>query len=209
MDRMDGKTGGRPVGSWGEREEGILDVAQALFRREGYDAVSMAMVARQAGLSEGTLYNYFSDKRDLVLRVGGRIMAQIVADAERVVRDAPSLREGLEGLIAIQFRIVLEDKELYRMLLREVRADKTYSRADNRSMFRAYTDVFFALIDKWRPDAATHSPLSLPMMRDLVYGGTEHVAWNAILREREHAIDVPATARIVADILLKGLGLDD
>lgn len=197
-----------PVGSWGEREEGILAVAEDLFQRDGYDAVSMAMVARAAGLSEGTLYNYFADKRDLVYRVGHRVMQRIVADAERAVAEAGSLREGLEALVAIQLRIVFDQKEIYRMLLREVRADKDYSRADNCGIFRLYTDIFFALIERWRPEAAERSPLSLSMMRDLVYGGTEHVAWNAILRQREQDLDVPAVSRLLADALLRALDLD-
>ena len=74
MARGQGRTAAVPVGSWGEREDGILDVAETLFQEHGYEAVTMAMVARAAGLSEGTLYNYFADKRDLVVRVGQRLM---------------------------------------------------------------------------------------------------------------------------------------
>ena len=58
-----------PVGRWGEREQGIIEVATQLYLQGGYDNVTMAAVASAAGLSEGTLYNYFRDKQDLQLRV--------------------------------------------------------------------------------------------------------------------------------------------
>ena len=58
-----------PVGRWGEREQGIIEVATQLYLQGGYENVTMAAVASAAGLSEGTLYNYFRDKQDLQLRV--------------------------------------------------------------------------------------------------------------------------------------------
>lgn len=45
----------------------IADVAAALFAERGYDAVSMADVARAADVSDQTVYNYFPAKQDLVL----------------------------------------------------------------------------------------------------------------------------------------------
>ncbi|MGV1822377.1 TetR/AcrR family transcriptional regulator [Agrobacterium tumefaciens] len=43
----------------------IIDVAGALFLREGYGSVSMATIASAVGGSKGTLYGYFSSKEDL------------------------------------------------------------------------------------------------------------------------------------------------
>ncbi len=45
----------------------IADVAAGLFARHGYDAVSMVEVAREAGVSDQTVYNYFPAKHELVL----------------------------------------------------------------------------------------------------------------------------------------------
>ncbi|MEZ2224245.1 MULTISPECIES: TetR/AcrR family transcriptional regulator [Rhizobium] len=43
----------------------IIDVAGALFLREGYGSVSMATIASAVGGSKGTLYGYFPSKEDL------------------------------------------------------------------------------------------------------------------------------------------------
>src|SRR5271154_546068 len=128
-----------PVGQRGEREAGILAIAAGLFAERGYDKVSMAMVAGAAGLSEGTLYNYFRDKRDLILRVGFLALEKRVAEAERAIEDAPSLRAGLEGLIAVQLRTILDHEESFRIWLREVRAAEAYPDSQARGLFRRYT----------------------------------------------------------------------
>src|SRR5215510_3360454 len=87
-----------PVGRWGEREKGILEVATSLYAREGYENVSMAAVASAAGLSEGTLYNYFRDKQDLVLRVSSAAFEGRIEAAEKAVAGSTSLEQGLERL---------------------------------------------------------------------------------------------------------------
>jgi AcrR family transcriptional regulator len=47
------------------RRQQILDAALACFSRRGYHSTSMEDIAREAGLSIGALYTYFSSKEDL------------------------------------------------------------------------------------------------------------------------------------------------
>ena len=48
-----------------ERRRQLLAEATALFATHGYDELSMAKLAREAGISKPLLYHYFPSKRDL------------------------------------------------------------------------------------------------------------------------------------------------
>ncbi|HEX8207064.1 MAG TPA: TetR/AcrR family transcriptional regulator [Solirubrobacteraceae bacterium] len=48
-----------------ERRRQLLEQATALFATHGYDELSMAKLAREAGISKPLLYHYFPSKRDL------------------------------------------------------------------------------------------------------------------------------------------------
>lgn len=48
-----------------EKERQILDGAAAAFSRDGYEGASMSGIAAAAGVSKGTLYNYFNGKKAL------------------------------------------------------------------------------------------------------------------------------------------------
>ena len=48
----------------GKRRQ-ILDGACQVFLAQGFDAASMGAIAREAGVSKGTLYVYFKDKEEL------------------------------------------------------------------------------------------------------------------------------------------------
>lgn len=51
------------------RRNQIIDAAEAVIERSGFRAATMDEIAREAELSKGTLYLYFSQKRDLYLAI--------------------------------------------------------------------------------------------------------------------------------------------
>jgi len=52
-----------------ELTERIMDAARALFVRDGYEAVTLSKVADAVEYSQGTIYQYFKDKRALVMAI--------------------------------------------------------------------------------------------------------------------------------------------
>lgn len=196
-----------PVGRWGAREAGILEVAQRLYAARGYERVSMADVAAAAGLSEGTLYNYFRDKTDLVLRVGIAALRRNVDEAKRIAADATSLEQGLRDLIAHQLRNMLAAPEMYRIWLREVKAADAYSRSDAQDALRSFSGQFAAFLDRWAPGHG--SGLDRAVMRDMLYGGIEQVGWTAIVQNRRRTFDIDGAAHKLASVYLAAFGIAD
>jgi AcrR family transcriptional regulator len=67
-----------------ETREAITRAAGRLFARRGFDAVTVADIARAAKVSEKTVFNYFPAKEDLVFGAGmQRIAALIDAVSDR------------------------------------------------------------------------------------------------------------------------------
>lgn len=198
-----------PVGRWGEREKGILEVATLLYASEGYENVSMAAVASAAGLSEGTLYNYFHDKQDLVLRVSAAAFEGRIAEAERIVRESESLHAGVEALIALEFDILIKAKEIFRIWLREVRGAGGYRQSPARKRLRGFSSQLIRLFEKWNATPDPRLGLSLPLMRDMVFGSLEHIVWTAIVQRREDEIEVARLSRDLAAAYLRAFGLAD
>jgi AcrR family transcriptional regulator len=61
-----------------QTRETIAHAAMALFARHGFDAVTVADVARAADVSEKTVFNYFPAKEDLVLHGGEERRAALI-----------------------------------------------------------------------------------------------------------------------------------
>lgn len=192
-----------PVGRWGSRESGIIEVATRLFSDKGYDSVTMAAVASACGLSEGTLYNYFRDKRDLALRVTLAAFERHTSEAASIVAESASLREGLEKLIALELRILIEARSMMALWLREVRGAPEYPHSAARDVLRRFSSQLIALFQKWGYQPAAATGLNHALMRDIMFGGVEHVVWTAIVQGRADRLDEGALARALADVYLR------
>jgi len=55
------------------RRNQILDAAAAVFAEKGFHRATTKEIARTAGVSEGTIYNYFDSKADLLIGIMARL----------------------------------------------------------------------------------------------------------------------------------------
>ena len=75
-----------------ETREAITRAAWKLFARRGFDAVTVADIARAAKVSEKTVFNYFPAKEDLVFGAGMQRTAALI-DAVRARPPGASIVE--------------------------------------------------------------------------------------------------------------------
>jgi AcrR family transcriptional regulator len=129
-----------------QTRQGIADAAHRLFAERGFDAVTVAEVAREANVSEGTVFNYFPTKEELFYSGMEAFEAQLI-DA---VRD----RAPGESVLAAFRRFVLdgtrrlaaeEVAELIANAARIVTASPAL-RARERDIVADYTDALATLI---------------------------------------------------------------
>lgn len=73
----------------------LLDAAEELFARKGYDATTTREIAAKSGDTLGTLNYHFGSKRNLLERILQRRFVVVAEGRERYYRDA--LAEGTDG----------------------------------------------------------------------------------------------------------------
>ncbi|MFJ4832834.1 TetR/AcrR family transcriptional regulator [Streptomyces sp. NPDC088747] len=74
----------------------ILRTALRLFSEQGYEATTIAQIAREAGVSQRTLFRYFGTKEDLV----GGSQDEFVALMAETIREQPADADVWEALRA-------------------------------------------------------------------------------------------------------------
>lgn len=95
-----------------ERVERILNAAAQLIAEGGSEAMRMSDVAAAAGISIGSLYQYFPDKRAIVRTLAERYNAQgreCIRDGLAGVRDLDHLCEAFGGLIDTYYGMFLAE----------------------------------------------------------------------------------------------------
>jgi TetR/AcrR family transcriptional regulator, fatty acid metabolism regulator protein len=122
-----GKRSKRSYKPAAERREQLLDCALSAFAERGYHGTSIADVCARAGVGRATLYQYFTDKRELLVALAERI-AQRILDAHASRRPfslPPGARPSQEQVVRfVQARfasvlgVVFEDAATARLVLR-------------------------------------------------------------------------------------------
>lgn len=105
-----------------ERARATVDAigmaAAQLLEQEGYEAVTTNRVAERAGVSVGSLYEYFPNKQSIVAIALGRALREIIDEIGRSLHDALALPEQPRGGIDHWIRAIVCALEKRAALLR-------------------------------------------------------------------------------------------
>ena len=82
----------------GARRTQILAAASAIFARKGFDRATVTDISRAAGLAEGSIYNYFRSKEELLVHIP-RQLAQPVLSALLEQAPVPATAEEMEAFL--------------------------------------------------------------------------------------------------------------
>jgi len=114
------RVGGRPAAGTdpGKRRQ-IMAGADAVFNRLGFDAASMNDIAREAGVSKGTLYVYFESKEELFVALLGEQRERHAEDLFAALSDDPDLDHALFLLAKRIATLLCQDRVItaYRIVI--------------------------------------------------------------------------------------------
>jgi TetR/AcrR family transcriptional regulator, fatty acid metabolism regulator protein len=186
-----------------DRRDSIVNAARKVFSEKGYDAASISEIARQANASDGLLYRYFDGKRDLLFAALDDFYTEVLQESERAIKDAKGFEAKFSGLIESHIGIFSEDAGMCRLFISEVRNLDEYVGSNFQALNKRYTKLLSVVLDLGVAEGVLSANADRRVIRDMVFGGIEHIAWRHISAGQR--IDVPALAKQVAAIILKGI----
>ena len=92
----------------------IMEAAFQLIANNGYEATSIAQIARKAGVSKGLLYNYFVSKEDLLERLVMEAFNEGDELIEKLIVEDPA--ETLENIFKWYFHEMRTRTEHWKLL---------------------------------------------------------------------------------------------
>jgi AcrR family transcriptional regulator len=186
-----------------DRRAAILEAARAAFAERGYGAATIAEIAEATGLAEGTIYKHFASKQDLLHQVMGAFYERIIADLEASVARERTLAGRLRAIVRRQLEAFVEDRDLCRLFIRELRAADGYALSPLHALNRRYTSILLRALAAGRASGEMRPEVEPRFVRDVLYGAVEHVAWRSLVRGTRLPVET-AAAQIVG-LLLRGL----
>ena len=107
-----------------DRQRQILDVALALFAKQGYAATATKQIAREVGIAEGLIFHYFPKKQDLLKALLSERHAFVQEVVEALVLDSHrNMAEELMQVAKHWLTVHRQERQLVAILLSESHGD--------------------------------------------------------------------------------------
>jgi TetR/AcrR family fatty acid metabolism transcriptional regulator len=188
-----------------DRYDAILAAATRVFAEKGYSSASITDIAREADVSDGLIYKYFENKRDLLENVLKSFYERIIADLEPKVSKAKNFEEKLYVLVSEHLQVFVADVDLCRLFISEVRTASDYRGSLIQQLNRRYTSILIEIVDDAIDNGVIRPDIDPRLVRDMIFGAIEHSSWRHVNANK--SLDVPRVARAMTDVLVNGLAL--
>ncbi len=107
-----------------ETRNRIVEAARVLFSRDGYHGTNAKEITAEAGVSVGSFYAYFKDKKELFMELThGHMKQEILAMLDQM-RDLPSEKIGKKETVRHMVQVIADTHDQSPDLYRETEALK-------------------------------------------------------------------------------------
>ncbi len=168
-----------------------LRSAEELFKKIGFRAVTMQLVAREANVAKATLYSYFKNKDELYLAVCGR-MADILRGAVETALAKP--RASLDGRLADA--VIAKQQPIFALVRGSAHAAELFSYTHSLAgeIFAELDQAILRMLRGAMADDAQLAPQAAQLARTLYFGSGELARRSATAAEMEADLGAFAAA---------------
>ena len=182
----------------------ILEAAVHVFARQGFNNATIAQIARQAGVADGTIYLYFKNKEDILVQFFNYKASQVFARFREEVQRARSPIEKLRNLIHRHLAEFQLDRPM--AVVYQAETHRSGRRADTqiRAMSKMYTDIVAEIIEQGQQQGAIRKDLYLGLVKRFILGAVDEVINTWLHAEADY--DLVSMVDPLVDLILRGIG---
>lgn len=182
----------------------ILEAALKVFATQGFHASTIAQIAREAGVADGTIYLYFKNKDDILVQFY-KYKAKLIFERFREeVRKPGTAEDKLRRLICTHLAEFQKDPDM--AIVYQVETHQHVRRANKhiKEMSQMYRDIISEIIELGQAEGAMRRDLYLGLVKRFINGAVDEVI-NAWLHS-DGGYDLISMADPLVDLFIKGIG---
>lgn len=187
-----------------ERLAEIIKISHHMFVEKGYEATSMAEVAKEIGIVEGTIYRYFKTKKDVLLVVLEKWYEKALADYEQNLAGITGVKNRMHFMIWHHLKVLQADPVLCDLIVQHVRASDDYETTKIFQLNKSYSSAVDKIIKEGIAEGIFVEDAPIALVRDMVYGGVEYHSWRYV-SGRSKRLDVDNIADKISHFVYKSL----
>ena len=181
----------------------IIDAMRTLLDDRTFESLTISEIAASAGVTEGLIYKYFKDKRDLLHHVLKEHYEHFLVQLDRDLQGIDGALNKLKKIIWSSIERYANHRVFARIILLEVRNSEEYFRSEAYALVRQYNRIIIDIINEGIANGEIRDTLPPASIRNAMFGAIEHSCLNrAIFNDPASTTE---TAQVITELLFHGI----
>jgi len=187
-----------------EKYNKILEAAVKVFAANGFFQSTIAQIAREAGVADGTIYLYFKNKDDILFQFFNYKTKQVFRQFSEAVELADNPIDKLRNLVRSHLKAFQQDRDM--AILYQTETHKYKRIADDRikEMSKMYLDIISDIIEQGQQEGCIRKDLYLGLVKRFIVGSVDEVINTWLHADGQY--ELVSMADPLIELFIRGIG---
>lgn len=190
----------------GDKRSRILEGALKVIAAKGFYNTKVAEVAKEAGVADGTIYNYFKNKDDLLISLFEDRMDWIIRRLD--VELEGGILKRISRYIELHLYLAQIEPELAEFITVELRQSGKFIHEYENQRFTRYLRILANLVEEGQHEGVFRADMDPKLVSRAIFGALDELLISLTWSKRNRPVDVgeiERTVKTVSELFIAGL----
>jgi len=160
----------------GNKEKDIMEAAIKVFAQAGYHKAKISKIAELAGVATGSVYLYFEDKEDILLRIFDTVWNKLFVELKELITNKTlTAADKLDAMIDLIFDIYIENPALAIVFVNEQNHIMQHASQRFTDKYEKFLDLGESIIKEGIKEGVFSNSIDIKILRHFVFGAIKNL----------------------------------
>lgn len=170
------------------KSDSILLAAEKVFAEKGFSKAKISEIAKISGVADGTVYEYFTNKEDLLLSIPVKRLEHYLNQLQELFVIKTPFRK-LRRLIKYHFSFFLTEREFLKVFLLQIQLNKRFYTSEAFKKYNSYFRVIENVIEEGKSEGVFDPQVDPRVYRNMLLGTFNQVALRWLMLGESNELD--------------------
>ncbi len=186
----------------------ILMAAERVFAEKGMIRAKISEIAKLAQVAEGTVYEYFTNKEDLLLSIPVKRFTQYLSEQPELFEIKSPLKK-LRRFIEYFFSLFSREPDFLKVFLLQIQLHKRFYNSKSFESFWSYFKIIDDIVNEGKADGSIRLDVNPRVYRNMLIGTFNNLALRWFILNRDRHADKMRKIDQVIDLLISALSNEE
>lgn len=183
----------------------IIDAAIKVIAEYGYHSAKMTNIAAAAGVADGTIYNYFESKEQVLICIFEEKMTDLIALAKEQLQACDHPRAKVQSFVRNHFEHLKANPELGKVFQVELRQSQKFFHGYRPKKLFEYLDLLGDAIREGQAKGIFRSNIDSMVLQWSIFGTLDELSINWVMSAQQWPPNLDEIPNQVLEIFLLGI----